>query len=76
METIPLKTANDIEKWAEKTINEIEENNTSIARGNARIATMKIPLALQRLKMDYAKLCRENNVTVTGVGEFLQLEKI
>ncbi|MBI4063487.1 MAG: hypothetical protein HY401_04210 [Elusimicrobia bacterium] len=53
---IPLKSLADGQRWVEKSINEVEESSTSIARGNARIGAVKAFVGLYRLAMDYAKL--------------------
>jgi len=55
-QNIPLKSLADGQRWVEKTINEVEKDSTSIARGNARIGAVKAFTGLYRLAMDYAKL--------------------
>lgn len=55
-QNMPLKSLADGRQWVEKTINEVEKDSTSIARGNARIGAVKAFTGLYRLAMDYAKL--------------------
>ncbi len=55
-QNMPLKSLADGQRWVEKTINEVEKDSTSIARGNARIGAVKAFTGLYRLAMDYAKL--------------------
>lgn len=55
-DNVPLKSLADGQKWLEKSINEVEENATSISRGNARIACVKAFTGLYNLALSYAKL--------------------
>lgn len=53
---IPLQTMEDAQHWLEKSINEIEERPTSIARGNSRIACVKALAGIAKLSLSYASL--------------------
>jgi hypothetical protein len=70
---LPLHTLADAQKWVEKSLNEIEPNTTSIARGNARISCVKAFFGGLRLALDYAKLHRQG-ARVKELAEFVRLE--
>ena len=55
-ESLPLKSLTDAQHWLEKSVNEIDESSTSIARGNARIGCIKAFTGLYNLALSYAKL--------------------
>ena len=53
---MPLKTMADAQVWLEKTVNDANENVTSISQANARVGCVKTMMAVYRLGLDYAKL--------------------
>jgi hypothetical protein len=71
---MPLKSAEDCRIWLEKTVNEITENGTSIARANARTNVVKGMMNIYRMALDYSKLIKQGG-SVSSVAEFLQIEK-